>query len=424
MTAKHFGHQFRDHILTRPWGDGTTDTFDLYAREIIPPGGEDYPVVVYLQGGPGFPSPRPLGASGWLGRLLKEYRVVLLDQRGTGRSGRIDRTSDFDGLTVQRLSRLRQEGIVDDAEALREHLGLDKWALYGQSFGGFCITSYLSRYPQSVSTAMMTGGLPATTAPVDDVYRHTFAALRARHEVFYRRVDFADNAIREIAHHLENSQEILPTGERLSARRFRQIGLDLGRGTGFLNLAYLLEDPFTTVRGEKRLKADVLASIGARLTYEGWPLYALIHESIYGGVAGQHVTGWAALRIREEINGFEENADPRDTTRPYYLTGEHIFPWQFEEDPALFPFADLADQLANHQWAASPYDAGVLREANVPVAAAVYLDDIFVPQQYSLATAGHYQDLRPYITNQFQHDGIAHDGEGIVDTLITLLNEY
>ena len=49
------------------------------------------PYLVYLQGGPGMASPRPASDSGWLVLLAPHYRVVLLDQRGTGLSTPIDR---------------------------------------------------------------------------------------------------------------------------------------------------------------------------------------------------------------------------------------------------------------------------------------------------------------------------------------------
>ena len=53
------------------------------------PEGATKPFLVYLQGGPGFEAPRPTGSPrgpGWLDRALQDFRVLLLDQRGTGRS--------------------------------------------------------------------------------------------------------------------------------------------------------------------------------------------------------------------------------------------------------------------------------------------------------------------------------------------------
>ena len=61
---------------------------ELFAREVAAPGREadSLPWLLFLQGGPGFGAPRPAGRDGWLERALRDYRVLLLDQRGTGRS--------------------------------------------------------------------------------------------------------------------------------------------------------------------------------------------------------------------------------------------------------------------------------------------------------------------------------------------------
>lgn len=414
-SSRHFGLTIREHRLTRPWDPARPElgTFELFARELVPDGGEDREAIVYFQGGPGFPAPRPVDDGGLIGAALQHYRVILLDQRGTGRSARIDGHSAPEDRDAAHLAVLRQEFIVDDAEALREALGITQWALFGQSFGGFCITAYLSAYPEAVSRAYLTGGLPAIDCHADEVYRATFAKLRRRQEAFFAQYPFAREKIKEIAHHLDNSAELLPTGERLSSRRFRTLGIELGRGNGFHTLAYLFEDPFRVVRGEKRLKTDFLATAGAALSFEQGPLYAAIHESIYGGVAGKR-TQWAAHRIREEMAGFEEDADPRGDV--FYLTGEHIFPWQFDEDPALHAFKDAACELADHTWNTSPYNPERLGNA-CPIAAAVYLDDIFVPFEQSMATAEAFGDARLHVTNQFQHDGIRHDGAGIFNLL-------
>lgn len=48
----------------------------------LPAGKEDQPLpyLLYLQGGPGFESPRPTESNGWIGKATESYRVVLLDQ--------------------------------------------------------------------------------------------------------------------------------------------------------------------------------------------------------------------------------------------------------------------------------------------------------------------------------------------------------
>jgi pimeloyl-ACP methyl ester carboxylesterase len=63
-------------------------TLNVFVREVVDPTKrhEDLPLLVFLQGGPGGKGPRPTGAEGWVGEAIKRFRVVLLDQRGTGRS--------------------------------------------------------------------------------------------------------------------------------------------------------------------------------------------------------------------------------------------------------------------------------------------------------------------------------------------------
>lgn len=424
FTGVHAGTKFYDHVFTRKG-------MEIYAREVVAEGGEGRPYVVYFQGGPGFGAHRPTGLGGIIGALLKKYRVILLDQRGTGYSTPVDQynllvdpETATDAEMAEVYAGLLTPDIIDDAEALRQLMGLEQWDVFGQSYGGFCITRYLSTHPASVGRAFVTGGIPAIFAPIDDVYRHTFAQLAKRHEQFYREYPWAEQVIRDVCAHLAEHEEYLPTGERLSARRFRTIGMELGRGSGFLSLATLLERPFQEVGGVKRLTANFLAAVGARVSFEGHPLYAVIHESIYGGVTGPEATNWSAHRIREEVPGFSEFADPRDLTQPFYLTGEHIFPWQFEEDPALRPFAKIAHALAaKDDWQPLYHPETLLNDAPL-VTAAIYYDDIFVPRELSLASAESFRELRPYITNVYQHNGIAEDPQAIFDRLWRYSNDH
>ena len=79
-----------DHEFTVPLDHSKPDgeAITVFGREIVAPDKEhdDLPWLLFLQGGPGFGSPRPTERSGWLKRALQDYRVFLLDQRGTARS--------------------------------------------------------------------------------------------------------------------------------------------------------------------------------------------------------------------------------------------------------------------------------------------------------------------------------------------------
>lgn len=418
------GHDVLAHRLTVPLDHAAPggETIEIFAREIVRDGGADRPHLVWFQGGPGGRGDRPARITGWLDRALRDYRVVLLDQRGTGLS------TPADALTVTArgdaaaeaayLSHFRADAIVADAEALRRELAGDRpWSALGQSYGGFVITTYLCQAPAGLREAFITGGLPGLTAPAEQVYRLTYAKTARRNTQYFARYPGDQATLREISQHLMDTEELLPTGERLSARRLRQVGTRLGAGLGFDALHYLFEDPFVTVGGTRRLSRGFLADAGALLSYAGRELYAVLHESIYAQGAATH---WAAQRVRAEFPTMAEDADPAWHATPYHLTGEHIYPWQLREDPALAPLAVPAELLAAKEDFPALYDPQVLAENTVPVAAAVYTDDMFVPVELSQETARTVRNLRPWITNEYHHDGIRVAGEHILDRLITL----
>lgn len=379
--------------------------FTVFVRVVGEP---QSPALLYLQGGPGFPAPRH--RFDWITHALKRgYQVVLLDQRGTGRSTRIDAATP-ELINAEMLARLRANEIVADAEALRQQMGLKRWDVLGQSFGGFCLAHYLAAHPESVGRALFTGGVPSIGEGADGVYRATFAKLKRRHLQFNEAYPAAERMVREVCRHLEAQEELLPTGERLSARRLRTVGIELGREGGFASLARLFEAPF---HPNGRLRTDFLAEVGERVSFAKGPLYAAVHESIYGGtVPGP--ANWAAERVSSELDGFAPDAHPDDAE--FYLTGEHIFPFQFDEDPALRPFKAAAHELAAKGNWANLY-AGL--SGGHDAYAAVYTDDIFVPRELSLQTASAI-GAQVFETDAYQHDGLRRHGEAVLGRLLDM----
>ncbi|WP_293955310.1 alpha/beta fold hydrolase, partial [uncultured Corynebacterium sp.] len=159
VTTTHLGELRLDALtLTVPLTTDAADerTIDIFARIATKKGGENLPYLVFLQGGPGNEAPRPslvpLNPS-WLGVALEHYRVVLLDQRGTGLSSPVG-NEILEHHSAQEvaeyLSHLRADGIVRDCEAIRAHLNADTWNLLGQSFGGFTTLHYLSTHPDAL----------------------------------------------------------------------------------------------------------------------------------------------------------------------------------------------------------------------------------------------------------------------------------
>jgi hypothetical protein len=66
------------------------------------------------------------------------------------------------------------------------------------------------------------------------------------------------------------------------------------------------------------------------------------------------------------------------------------------------------------------YDPEQLAVNEVPVAAAIYAEDMYVPRMHSEETASQVRGLRPWVTNEFHHDGLRIDGERVLGRLIDM----
>jgi len=102
------------------------------------------------------------------------------------------------------------------------------------------------------------------------------------------------------------------------------------------------------------------------------------------------------------------------------FTGEMIYPWMFRADPVLTPLAEVADLLAEQEWPAL-YDPAQLAVNEVPVAAAIYYNDMYVPQQFSVDTAAKIRGLRSWVTSEYEHDGLSAGQDRVLDRLIGLV---
>jgi len=384
-----------DHALP----DGAWIT--VFTREVAAPGGEDLPYLVFLQGGPGYEAARPTSPpSGWMKRALDEYRVLLLDQRGTGRSTPVGPLIPGETAADQAayLAHFRADSIVRDAEWIRRELGVDRWSLLGQSFGGFTSLTYLSIAPEGLREALLTGGLaPITNRPVDDVYGATWERLREANRRYFERYPDDRARVRDAHRRIEAEDVRLPSGDRLTVRRFRQMGMWLGDSAGFEHLHHVLELPF----GSPAFLHDVEGAV--RWTRN--PIYATLHESSY---ADGGPTRWSAHRLTPDWLAESEA-----------FTAEHVFPWMFEDYGGLQPHRDAAEVLAEHPWPRL-YDEARLARNEVPVAATIYVDDLYVERAFAEETAAGVRGLRAWITNEYAHNGLRADGERVLGRLIDL----
>ena len=392
----------REHSVPLVHDDASRGTIRVFTRELAASDGVDRPYLVFLQGGPGFEAARPATPpSGWMARALADFRVLLLDQRGTGRSTPVGPLLPGAAPSEQAeyLTHFRADSIVRDLELIRAELGVDRWSLLGQSFGGFTSLTYLSLAPEGLREVLITGGLaPISTRPVDEIYAATWRRVREANERFHDRYPGDRGRLRGMLDRLEAEDVRLPSGDRLTSRRFRQVGMWLGSSTGFERLHHLLELPF----GSPAFLHDAQAASG----WERNPIYATLHESSY---ADGQPTRWSAHRLA-----------PEDAIRGHLLGAEHVFPWMWDDYAGLRPHREAAQLLAEHRWPLL-YDVDRLARNEVPVAATVYVDDVYVERGFAEDTARRIRGMRAWITNEYAHDGLRADGERILGRLLDMV---
>jgi proline iminopeptidase len=112
---------------------------ELYYEECGNPAGKP---AVFLHGGPG------AGSDVRARRFFdpKAYRIIVFDQRGCGRSR--PHASLVDNTTWH---------LVEDIETLRTHLGIEKWLVFGGSWGSTLALAYAQTHPQRVSELVLRG---------------------------------------------------------------------------------------------------------------------------------------------------------------------------------------------------------------------------------------------------------------------------
>ena len=384
-TVRHHAMVLADHEFEVPLDHDkpSGEKVSLFARAVrsVKKSAADLPWLVFLQGGPGFGGPRPLANTGWLKRALDDYQVLLLDSRGNGRSSVVlpQTLARRGGARAQAdyLMHFRADSIVRDAEWIRRQLVGEsaKWSVLGQSYGGFCAVHYLSAHPEGLREVFITGGLPPLEASADDYYRQTYPEVARKTRRFFDRYPQDLAQCNRILEHLHRHVVTLPTGGTLSVRRFQQVGFMLGFDDGMENLHYLLEDAFCEgVEGDE-LSYPFLRALENTQPFESHPIFAVLHEMCYTQGSASR---WSAQRVRAEFPDTEWAPG-----RAPSFTGEMIYPWMFDDYRELRPLREVAELLANEERWPRLYDVAQLARNDVPSAAVIYAEDMYVPRALS-----------------------------------------
>ncbi len=175
-----------------------SDVHELYFEESGNPQGKP---VVFVHGGPGG------GTDSKQRRFFDPayYRIVLFDQRGAGKS--TPHASLEDNTTWH---------LVADMEALRDYLGIEKWQVFGGSWGSTLALAYAEKHPERVTELILRGIFLLQKWEIDWFYQEgtsfiypdaweAYVAAIAEEErgdlvkAYYRRLTSDDESVRQAA---------------------------------------------------------------------------------------------------------------------------------------------------------------------------------------------------------------------------------
>jgi proline iminopeptidase len=165
----------------RPYDSGTlrvSPVHTLYYEQSGNPRGKP---VIFLHGGPGG------GTDGKMRQFFdpKRYRIVLMDQRGCGQS--LPHANLEDNTTWH---------LVEDIEALRRHLDIDRWQVFGGSWGSTLALAYAETHPDRVTELVLRG---------------IFLLRRSELEWFYQNPEGAASMFPDLWEHYVS---VIPESER------------------------------------------------------------------------------------------------------------------------------------------------------------------------------------------------------------------
>ena len=187
----------------RPYRRGRLSVSALHELYFEESGNPEGKPVVFLHGGPGG------GTNAQMRRFFdpRRYRIVLFDQRGCGRStphASLEENTTWD--------------LVEDTEKLRAHLGIERWQVFGGSWGSTLALAYAQRHPQRVSELVLRGifllrrselewfyqSSEGAAALFPDLWEHYIAPIPEdeRYDMmraYYRRLTSSDPAERNAA---------------------------------------------------------------------------------------------------------------------------------------------------------------------------------------------------------------------------------
>jgi len=267
--------------------------FEFYAHSALSPA---VGTLVAAEGGPGYPTTDSReDYLSLFGPLRGAYDVLLMDYRGTGRSGAIDckelqRAAELSeanigecGRSLGRSAPLYSTALAaDDLAALLEALGIEQIGLYGESYGTYFSQVFALRHPEQLRSLVLDGAYPLS-GPDYPWYPNIAPAMRGKFDLACERAD----SCRAIPG--RSMEHIAPALEQLRARAF-EAHAHYGNG--------------------RRLDFRADASALAILMYAGSPALASVRELDAAARAFVDGDRLPLLRLMGETLGSVDSRDP------------------------------------------------------------------------------------------------------------------
>ncbi|KAH6606593.1 proline iminopeptidase [Trichoderma cornu-damae] len=407
------------------------------------------PWIVYLEGGPGFGNREPQDHTLTRAAVSRGYQVLYLDHRGVGLSTPVStamlaRLPGGDGpnavdVQTSYLKLMRQDNTVRDCESVRKLLteGLPehkaRWSVFGQSYGGFISTSYLSLHPEGLREVFLTGGLPPVGKTPEQVYEATFQKTIERNAVYYQKFPEDVEVLRQIATYIEEEggdQGLpLPGGGFLTVPRLLTSGIAFGSHGGLDHVHAVLVHLKASLDQFGFLTRASLAPLEAFTAFDTNIIYAILHEAIYCDGPGS-ASNWAANRVGKSLAQYpwlcRDNtsvASSASPGQPLLFSGEMIFPFHFETYPELIPLRGVAERLASATDWPALYDVDQLRKNDVPVYATSYINDMYLGYDIAKETANLIKGIKTFETNTMYHNAVRVKPEEVFQNLFSLRDD-
>ena len=157
------------------------DIHNIYVEESGNPNGHP---IIFLHGGPG-------GGCGEKQRRFfdpKFYRIILFDQRGCGKSTPLGETKEN-----------TTKDLINDIETIRKHLNIEKWILFGGSWGSSLALAYGVKYPQYLRGLILRGVFLSREKELDWFLKDVDQFFPENHELLLNHIDNInkDNLVEE-----------------------------------------------------------------------------------------------------------------------------------------------------------------------------------------------------------------------------------